>query len=104
MSVIPDRAPPQDTEWVKHIKIQVPSLTKWWGRPISVWAHVLLPKGYAEHPNTYYPSVYTLGHGQTPLSFSTNPPRQPNAVSPVTGLESGYATYQKWSISPPSMS
>ena len=94
--VIPDNPPPQDTEWVKHIKIQVPSLTKWWGRPISVWAHVLLPKGYAEHPTTYYPSVYTLGHGSTPLSFSTNPPRQPNAVSPVTGLESGYATYQQW--------
>ena len=45
------------------------------------------------------PSIYTLGHGRTPLKFSTTPPRtgDPNAVSPVTGVQSGYATYQQWS-------
>jgi hypothetical protein len=66
---------------------------------VFVHAHVLLPKGYNENPNTLYPSVYTLGHGQTPLSFSTTPPRNgvPNAINPNTGLESGYATYQAWS-------
>ena len=95
--VVPPAARPQDTEWLKHVQIQSPMLTKWWGHPIYVQAHVLLPKGYAEHPTTYYPSIYTLGHGQTPLSFSTTPPTRPNAVSPVTGLESGYATYQAWS-------
>jgi len=94
--VMPAQPKPQDSEWVKHVTIQSQLLTKFWGRPIYVQAHVLLPKGYTEHPTTYYPSVYTLGHGQTPLSFSTTPPRAPNAVSPVTGLESGYATYQKW--------
>jgi hypothetical protein len=96
-NVIPPPPPLQDTEWLKHVKIQSPSLTKWWGRPIFVQAHVLLPKGYAEHPDVKYPSVYTLGHGTTPLSFSATPPGRPNAVSPVTGLESGYATYQAWS-------
>ena len=95
--VIPERPLLEDTEWVKHVKIQSQILTKWWGRPIFVHAHVLLPKGYAERANVHYPAVYTLGHGSTPLSFSTTPPRQPNAVSPVTGLESGYATYQAWS-------
>lgn len=96
---IPPAEPLKDTEWVKHVKIQSALLTKFWGRPVFVHAHVLLPKGYNEHPTTYYPTVYTLGHGKTPLSFSTNPPRSgaPNAINPVTGLESGYATYQAWS-------
>ncbi len=97
--VIAPAAKPQDTEWIKHVTVQSAMLTKFWGRPIFVHAHVLLPKGYAEHPNTYYPSVYTLGHGQAPLSFSTTPPRNgaPKTVNPATGLESGYATYQAWS-------
>jgi hypothetical protein len=96
--VIPTAQKPQDTEWIKHVTVQSALLTKFWGRPIFVHAHVLLPKGYAEHPTTYYPSIYTLGHGQAPLSFSTTPPRNgaPNAVNPATGLESGYATYQAW--------
>jgi hypothetical protein len=97
--VIPPRTRPQDTEWVKHVQIQSQILTRWWGRPIYVQAHVLLPKGYAERPTTYYPAIYTLGHGRTPLSFSTTPPTRgaPNDINPATGLESGYATYQAWS-------
>jgi hypothetical protein len=88
-----------ETEWIKRVKFQSPMLTKFWGRPINIYASVLLPKGYAEHPDVYYPSIYTLGHGRTPLNFSTTPPRtgDPNAVSPVTGVQSGYATYQQWS-------
>ena len=97
--VIPEPPPLADTEWLKHVKIQSALLTKFWGRPVFVHAHVLLPKGYAEHPDARYPSIYTLGHGTTPLSFSTTPPRNgaPNAINPATGLESGYATYQAWS-------
>ena len=57
----------QDTEWLKHVKIQSPMLAKFWGRPIFVHAHVLLPKGYAEHPTTHYPRVYTLGQASAAL-------------------------------------
>ena len=97
--VVPPAAPPASTEWLEHVTIQSALLTKFWGRPVYVHAHVLLPKGYAEHPDVRYPSIYTLGHGTTPLSFSTTPPRNgaPNAINPATGLESGYATYQAWS-------
>jgi hypothetical protein len=96
--VIPKYERPKDTEWIKQVSFQSPTLTKFWGRPIFIHASVLLPKGYAEHPSVSYPSVYTLGHGETPLSFSTTPPRNgaPNTVNPATGTESGYATYQKW--------
>ena len=87
-----------DTEWIKQVTIQSTMLTKFWGRPIYVHASVLLPKGYAEHPDVYYPSVYTLGHGETPLSFSTTPPRSgsPDSVNPATGLSTGFATYNAW--------
>ena len=44
-----------DTKWVKRISIQSDTLTKWWGVPQRLGAIVLLPKGYDEHPNTYYP-------------------------------------------------
>ena len=97
--VMPTSPRPADTEWIKHVTVQSDRLTKFWGRPVYIHAHVLLPAGYADHPSSYYPSVYTLGHNATPLSFSTTPPRAGASatVSPVTGLESGYATYQAWS-------
>lgn len=68
-SVMPGPEYPADTKWLKHIKFQSPSLTKFWGRPTYIHARVLLPKGYEERPDTHYPTVYTLGHTWTPLSF-----------------------------------
>ncbi len=96
--VVPPAEKPVDTDWIKHVSFQSPMLTKFWGRPIFVHAHVLLPKGYAEHPNVRYPAIFTLGHSDTPLSFSTTPPRNgsPTAINPASGLASGYATYQAW--------
>jgi len=93
--VIPPQPPDEDTEWVKHIRVQSQLLTKWWGHPIYVHATLLLPKGYAEHPDARYPSVYTLGHG-TPFQFTTKEPQNPHGVSPITGTESGYDFYQQW--------
>jgi hypothetical protein len=96
--VLPKARRPQDTEWIKYVSIQSKKLTQFWGRPIYIHAAVLLPKGYAEHPNVYYPSVYTLGHNWTPLSFTTNAPPagRGGGISPVTGLENGYETYKAW--------
>lgn len=96
--VIPPQPKPADTEWLKHVTIPSELLTRFWGRPVYIQAHVLLPRGYADHPDVYYPSVYTLGHGRAPLSFTTTPPEgAAPGVSPVSGLESGYDTYRKWS-------
>ncbi|HEX9107790.1 MAG TPA: alpha/beta hydrolase-fold protein [Longimicrobiales bacterium] len=97
--VIAAEPKPSDTEWLKHVTLQSQLLTKFWGHPVYIHAHVLLPRGYAQHPDVYYPSVYTLGHGSAPLSFTTTPPEagRPTGVSPVTGLENGYETYRKWS-------
>ncbi|WP_083421819.1 alpha/beta hydrolase-fold protein [Arsenicibacter rosenii] len=67
-TVIPPIQVPADTKWVKHIKIQSPKLTKFWGHPIYIGATILLPKGYETEPNRYYPTVYQQGH------FSVAPP------------------------------
>lgn len=60
--VVPPIAPPADTEWVKHVRIQSELLTEFWGRPMHIGATVLLPKGFHEHPGARYPIVYSQGH------------------------------------------
>jgi hypothetical protein len=97
--VIPPQPRPSDTEWLKHVRIQSEKLTRFWGRPIYVIATVLLPKGYAEHPERHYPSLYALGHGAAPFGFTTDSTRVRNVgeTNPVTGLETGYDFYKAWS-------
>ncbi|MEP6731565.1 MAG: hypothetical protein ABJE10_13035, partial [bacterium] len=90
---------PADTEWIKHVRIQSDKLTKFWGRPIFINAVVLLPKGYAEHPDVRYPVVYPLGHS-IPFSFTTDSATSSGkvgTVSEVTGTEAGYDFYKQWS-------
>jgi hypothetical protein len=95
--VMPAPPKPVDTEWLKHVMIQSDKLTKFWGRPIYIHAHVLLPKGYAEHPTVRYPTIYSLGHGRAPFSFSTTPSTRPRGdINPVTGTESGSDFHQSW--------
>jgi hypothetical protein len=95
--VIPPAPRPPDTEWIKHVRIQSRTLTAFWGRPVYIHATVLLPKGYADHPDTYYPSIYTLGH-RVPFQFTTDSSRagRVGTIDPRTGLESGYDVYKAW--------
>ena len=65
--VIPPIEPPKDTKYVKHIKIQSERLTKFWGRPMHLGAHVLLPEGFDSHPDARYPLV--IFHGHFPSDF-----------------------------------
>jgi enterochelin esterase-like enzyme len=98
--VIPPKPRAEDTEWIKHVTVQSRKLTRFWGQPIYIHATVLLPKGYAEHPDVRYPSIYTLGHGSTPFQFTTTPPANQDGrprINPVTALENGYETYKAWS-------
>ncbi|MEO0877806.1 MAG: hypothetical protein AAFY48_24655, partial [Bacteroidota bacterium] len=59
--------PPEDTEWVKHVKIRSDLLSEFWGRDMYLGAHVLLPKGWAEHPEVKYPLA--IMHGHFPADF-----------------------------------
>ena len=59
---------PKDTKYIKHIKIQSKLLSEFWGRPMYLGAHVLLPEGFDEHPEARYPLC--IFHGHFPADFS----------------------------------
>lgn len=73
--VIPPIKEPEDTEWIKHIKMKSDLLSEFWGRDIYLGAHVLLPKGFDEHPEAKYPLMVFQGHFPADFGgFRTTPP------------------------------
>lgn len=99
--VIPPVEVPEDTTWVKRIKIQSKLLSRFWGRPIYLGAVVLLPRGYDSHPESYYPVIYEQGHfGLGPaFSFSTADKDVSGRVEKTLrsyNIETGYQFYKAW--------
>jgi hypothetical protein len=73
--VIPPIEPPADTRYVRHVRIQSERLSEFWGRPIHLGAHVLLPEGFDEHPEARYPLMVFHGHFPADFGgFRTEPP------------------------------
>jgi hypothetical protein len=73
--VIPPIEEPEDTKYIKHIKIQSKMLTEFWGRPMYLGAHVLLPEGFDENPEVKYPLAIMHGHFPRDFGgFQTTPP------------------------------
>ena len=64
---IPEIPDPPETKYIKHVKIQSKLLTEFWGRPMHLGAHVLLPEGFDEHPEARYPLA--IFHGHFPHDF-----------------------------------
>jgi len=60
--IIPPIKEPEDTKYIKHIKIQSKLLTEFWGRPMFLGAHILLPEGWDTHPDVKYPLAIYHGH------------------------------------------
>jgi hypothetical protein len=72
---IPPIPEPPDTKYIKHIRIQSKLLSAFWGRPVFLGAHVLLPEGFDEHPAARYPLVINHGHFPENIDgFRTEPP------------------------------
>ncbi len=65
--VIPEIAVPPDTRYIKHVRIQSQLLSEFWGRPMYLGAHVLLPEGFDRHPEARYPLI--VFHGHFPSTF-----------------------------------
>ena len=65
--VIPAIPAPASTKYIKHERIQSELLTKFWGRPMHLGAHILLPEGFETHPAARYPLV--IFHGHFPQTF-----------------------------------
>ncbi len=82
---IPPVEEPEDTEFIKHIKMKSDLLSKFWGTDVYLGAHVLLPKDFDKHPEAKYPLMIFHGHFPSDFGgFRTTPP-DPN-------LEPDYST------------
>jgi hypothetical protein len=74
-SVIPPIPDPPETKYIRHVKIRSERLTRFWGRPMHLGAHVLLPAGFEDHPDARYPLVIYHGHfSHTFEGFREDPP------------------------------
>lgn len=72
---IPPLPEPKDTKYVKHVKIKSELLSRFWGRPMYLGAHVLLPEGFDQHPEARYPLCVFHGHFPADFGgFRTEPP------------------------------
>jgi len=63
---------PRDSEHVKFVKIRSEVLSEFWGHDMYIGANVLLPAGYDDNPDAYYPTMYSQGHfpgGRAPFGF-----------------------------------
>jgi hypothetical protein len=105
--IIPPIIEPTDSKYIKHIKIQSKLLTEFWGRPMYLGAHILLPEGFDTHQNVKYPLAIYHGHFPSDLSgFSTTPPNpdlipDTSARFNITGYnkiqeEEAYQFYKQW--------
>jgi hypothetical protein len=104
---IPAIPAPQDTKYIKHIKIQSQLLTKFWGRPFYLSANVLVPEGFDAHPDARYPLAVFEDHFNADFDgFRTEPP-DPNLKPDyserfhISGYnriqqEEAYKFYQTW--------
>jgi hypothetical protein len=73
--VIPEIVQPEDTQWIKHIKMKSELLSEFWGCDMYLGAHILLPKGFDEHPEAKYPLMVFQGHFPSDFGgFRTTPP------------------------------
>ncbi len=75
---IPPVTEPKDTKYIRHIKIQSTLLTEFWGRPMYLGAHVLVPEGFDNHPEARYPLMIYHGHFPSDFGGFSETPPDPN--------------------------
>jgi len=105
---IPPITNPQDTKYIRHLKIQSELLTRFWGRPMYLSANVLVPEGFDAHPEVHYPVIISEDHFNADFAgFRTEPP-DPNLKPDyserfhISGYnriqqQEAYKFYQQWS-------
>ena len=104
---IPTIDPPKDTKYVRHERVRSKLLSDFWGTPVYLGAHVVLPEGFDQHPDARYPLV--IDHGHFPEDFSPwrevppDPALQPDYSDrfDLHGYnriqqEEAYKFYQEW--------
>lgn len=92
---IPPVEEPEDSKYIKHIKMKSELLSKFWGMDTYLGAHVLLPEGFDENPNQYYPLMIFHGHFPDDFGgFRTIPP-DPDLPDDDYSARFGIYGYQK---------
>ncbi len=99
---------PLNTKWIRHIKMKSEKLSKFYGEPVYLGAHILLPRNWDTETNQKYPLM--IYHGHFPADFSgfrTEPVPADMDTSDYSsrfkkyGLkklaaEEGYKFYKQW--------
>ena len=95
--VIPPIAPPKDTKFIRHVRIQSKLLTKIWGRPVYLGAVVLVPEGFDDHPQQRYPVAFWQGHIRSDFyDFSETLPSPEMKGGDRSWAQETYRFYQDW--------
>jgi hypothetical protein len=67
----------KDTKYVRHVTIESPRLSKFWGRPTFLGAIVVLPEGWDAHPRARYPLAIAHNHfSREVFGFRESPPEE----------------------------
>lgn len=74
--------PVTDTRLLRHIELESPRLTRFWGRSVKLGARVLLPEGWDTHPQARYPLVIVHSHFARDMFGYRDSPADP-ALPPV---------------------
>ena len=89
-------------KWLRHVAIRSASLSKFWGRDVVLGAWVLLPDGWAEHPDANYPLVVYQDHFHAGFTASVpfhTTPKRSAAHSGSQKIDYGYKFFQDWTSS-----
>lgn len=85
---------PEDSKYVKHIKIRSKLLSDFWGRDIFLGAFVLLPEGFDTHPEAKYPLCVFHGHFPSEFGGFRESPPDPD-LEPDYSARFGVKGYNK---------
>ncbi len=85
--VVPPIDSPEDTRYIKHVRIQSKLLTEFWGRPMHLGAMVLLPDGFEDHPDARYPVLYWQDHFQSSFDAGSGGFREEPPETELKGRE-----------------
>jgi hypothetical protein len=75
---IPAIPGPRDTRYVKHLALPNERLSRFWGRPVSLGAVVVLPEGWDRNPGQRYPVAIFHGHFQPTYDEMREEPPDPS--------------------------
>lgn len=89
---------PPESQWVKRFRMKSKILSDFWGFPIYLSANVLVPRGWAEHPNARYPIALLNSFDTEPFFIKTDPATRAEDQDMVvnSNLQTGYDFYQSW--------